>query len=243
MHLRDLHERLGGFARATSEGEIRALCEKEARDLGFDAFIYALRFPTTFTESRIVQVRGYPDAWLERYWERSYFAIDPVIAYATRHVLPVDWSALVPNMSGVGRKMMGEAGEFGLRSGVTMPVHGPDGELGMLSLADDRRPLRPADRAHVMTLVQVLAPHVHEAVRRVAGPREAPAPALTHRERECLRWAADGKTSWEISQLCNIAERTVNFHFDNAVTKLKAANRQHAIAVAIARNILSPHPF
>jgi LuxR family quorum-sensing system transcriptional regulator SolR len=48
-----------------------------------------------------------------------------------------------------------------------------------------------------------------------------------------LRWTADGKTSGEISSILNIAGRTVNFHINNAISKLNAANKT-AVAVKAA---------
>lgn len=244
MKLGDLHGRLQPFLDADSPQAIADMIRAMADRLGYTSFIYALRIPTTFAESRVVQISGYPDAWLRRYWDKSYYAIDPVIDYCSHHVLPVQWDRLVPRMSAAGRRMMREAGDFHLQSGVSMPVHGPRGELGILSFARAQDgTLSRAARARASTVVQLLGAYAHEAVRRVERVIEAEPVQLSARERECLRWAADGKTSWEISQIYKISERTVNFHFDNVVEKLKVSNRQHAIAKAISLRILSPHPF
>lgn len=244
MKFDELHDRLLRLVDAGSPEVLSAHLHTHANALGFDTFIYALRFPTTFAEARVAQVKGYPESWLDRYWDRGYFAIDPVIDYASHHALPIQWQDLTPRMSAVGRRMMGEAGEFGLRSGVSVPVHGPHGELGILSFA--RRAARPISRAaaarELMT-AHLLSAYVHEATRRLYGDPEGRVIVLSERERECLRWAADGKTSWEIAQLLRISERTVNFHFDNTTAKLRASNRQHAVARAIALRILNPRPF
>jgi DNA-binding CsgD family transcriptional regulator len=55
-----------------------------------------------------------------------------------------------------------------------------------------------------------------------------------------LLWAADGKTTWEISQILGVSGRTVIFHFQNAADKLKVANRQQAVARAVAIGLISP---
>jgi DNA-binding CsgD family transcriptional regulator len=52
---------------------------------------------------------------------------------------------------------------------------------------------------------------------------------ITTRELECIQWAADGKTSWEISQILSISQRTVDFHLANCISKSNSANRQQAI--------------
>ncbi len=48
-----------------------------------------------------------------------------------------------------------------------------------------------------------------------------------------LLWAAHGKTTWETSEILNIAERTVICHMESARRKLGAANPTHTIALAL----------
>jgi DNA-binding CsgD family transcriptional regulator len=61
---------------------------------------------------------------------------------------------------------------------------------------------------------------------------------LTARERECLRWSADGKTIWEISELLGIAERTVKKHIESATTQLGCVSKTHAVARAIRLQLI-----
>ncbi len=56
---------------------------------------------------------------------------------------------------------------------------------------------------------------------------------LTKRELECIRWASEGKTSWEISQLLTISQRTVDFHLANCITKTDSISRQQAIVKCV----------
>jgi DNA-binding CsgD family transcriptional regulator len=61
---------------------------------------------------------------------------------------------------------------------------------------------------------------------------------LTSREHECLHWLAEGKTSWEISRILSISERTAVFHINNCMMKLGAKNRVQAIMKAVRANVL-----
>lgn len=64
---------------------------------------------------------------------------------------------------------------------------------------------------------------------------------ITRREKECIRWASIGKTSWEISQILDISQRTVDFHLTNCIKKTNSTNRQHAIVKCIlSGELLSP---
>ena len=61
------------------------------------------------------------------------------------------------------------------------------------------------------------------------GPRRE----LTLREREVLHWIAAGKSSWDVSVILGISERTVNWLIARASRKLNAVNRTHAVVNAI----------
>jgi LuxR family quorum sensing-dependent transcriptional regulator len=61
---------------------------------------------------------------------------------------------------------------------------------------------------------------------------------LTARESEVLRWVANGKSAWEIGEILNITKRTVDEHVQGGVRKLGAANRTHAVAIALRDGII-----
>jgi LuxR family transcriptional regulator, quorum-sensing system regulator BjaR1 len=64
------------------------------------------------------------------------------------------------------------------------------------------------------------------------------AKALTTREIEVLYWVARGKSSWEIGEILNISQRTVVEHVKIVVLKMGAANRVHAVALAVRDRII-----
>lgn len=71
----------------------------------------------------------------------------------------------------------------------------------------------------------------HEQCGEMKGP-------LTSRELECLTWAARGKTTGEIACLLHRSSETVEFHLSNAMLKLDARNRAHAVAMACVRGMI-----
>ena len=62
--------------------------------------------------------------------------------------------------------------------------------------------------------------------------------SLTPREREVLGWVAQGKSTSAISQILGIANRTVDEHVKSAARKLGAANRTHAVAIALREGVI-----
>jgi DNA-binding CsgD family transcriptional regulator len=62
-------------------------------------------------------------------------------------------------------------------------------------------------------------------------------PSLSPRELEVLKWLKLGKTSWDISVILNISERTVNYHVNNIVQKLGVSTRMQAVSEAFANDL------
>jgi len=64
------------------------------------------------------------------------------------------------------------------------------------------------------------------------------ASALRSRERECLVWLSLGKTAWETAAILGLSQRTVEYHLNNAVARLGAANKVHAAVIAIRAQLI-----
>ncbi|MGO7960461.1 helix-turn-helix domain-containing protein [Rhizobium leguminosarum] len=71
---------------------------------------------------------------------------------------------------------------------------------------------------------------------------DADCPRLTQREKLCLFWAAQGKSSSCISGILEISEHTVNFHIKNAMRKLDVANRIVAVQKAARLGLIDFKP-
>ena len=63
---------------------------------------------------------------------------------------------------------------------------------------------------------------------------------LTEREREVLTLLARGYTGEEIARELKVSAETVRAHVRNAVTKLHARTRLHAVVLAIQRGEITP---
>ena len=72
--------------------------------------------------------------------------------------------------------------------------------------------------------------------RILLSPRAtAQVAALSPREREIMHLMAEGLTAEAIAQELNVSIETVRTHVRNAIRKLQARNRVHAIALALMR--------
>lgn len=86
--------------------------------------------------------------------------------------------------------------------------------------------------------IAVETPAVDADAANALQKRDGDQLELTRREVECLSWAANGKSEWEISQILGISEHTSEKHLLNAKTKLGTVNRVHAVAEAIRRGYI-----
>lgn len=61
---------------------------------------------------------------------------------------------------------------------------------------------------------------------------------ISDRERECLGWVAEGKTTLDIATILGVSANTINSYLAHVIQKLSARNRTMAIAVAIRSGII-----
>ncbi|MEK7324793.1 MAG: LuxR C-terminal-related transcriptional regulator, partial [Chloroflexota bacterium] len=81
--------------------------------------------------------------------------------------------------------------------------------------------------------------HVDTALLQQLRGDDAPAETLTTRELQVLQAVALGQTNKAIAMKLGISDHTVKFHLASAMSKLGAASRAEAVAVAMRRGLLS----
>jgi len=213
------------------------------KKLGFEHFLYAVRVNISLTRPYHFLFSGYPKEWRDHYEASGYASIDPTVQHCAKKVIPIIWDGHVFSAK-PAQKLKSEAQDFGLTNGASFAVHGGHGEAAMLSLTTSRNS-RQASQDIVATLgsAQLLTCYLHEAVQRIVLSKDT-LPLrkinLTERERECILWAAEGKTGWEIANILNVSERTVTFHLQNAAQKMGVTSRQHAVSRAVSLGLIAP---
>jgi DNA-binding CsgD family transcriptional regulator len=212
-------------------------------EMGFSRFSYHMIRP--FDGPRVpLVITNYPKDWARRYTDEDYVNLDPTISEAGRSCVPFRWSDVSGRRvtTAKQRRMMKEVAEFGLAQGGTVPVHGPGAALAAVSVASDRSSTE-FDRLWAVHKheLHLIACYTHETVAKRLGPDSSKAFfQLSPRERECLLWAARGKTAWETSVILGTSERTVVFHFENATRKLGVHSKLHAVVKGIMMGLIVP---
>jgi transcriptional regulator EpsA len=100
--------------------------------------------------------------------------------------------------------------------------------------------------AHTAHLIELLMPHLHCALIKIAASRvnmvvnnsSLFTKKITKREAEILQWLQMGKTNWEISSILNVSPLTIKNHVQNILRKLEVENRGQAAVKATKLGII-----
>jgi DNA-binding CsgD family transcriptional regulator len=229
--------------KATSLDILGREVRRVTRHLGFEHFLYGVRYVPPEGDACQFILSGYPTEWMKRYQAEGYADIDPIIAHAYRNSTPLLWRENTFD-NPERQQFMEVARSYGLGSGLSVPIGSLANETALVSIAN---PEINADAlAHSVQLAGtlfVMSSYMHEAVRRLVfatTPESSDPPVLTPREQECMRWWAAGKTAVQISDIMNISLPGVHFHMQNLRRKLGVRNKHQAIARAILQGIVNP---
>jgi DNA-binding CsgD family transcriptional regulator len=131
---------------------------------------------------------------------------------------------------------MAEARAFGWHDVMAVPVHGPAGYEGAISMAALAPiSLDPIDRA----LLRAMALTVHDRCHETEGFGDArPVIELSRREIECMQWAAVGKSDADIAQILGISPATVHFHIERVKKRLDTRSRTEAVGLLVLAGIV-----
>ena len=176
-------------------------------------------------------ITNYPPLWREHYQARGYENADPVIARTQLTPDPFDWSADLASDDEAALRFFGEASDFGIRYGRTIPIHDRHGWIAAVTYATDR--MRPTYRACVgrnADILQLIALYFHAHAQRAFDLEDLySGPHLTDRELECLYWASHGKSARDIGGILGLSESTVKFHLRNVRAKYRVGTTIQAV--------------
>lgn len=234
----------------SEESEFSSLMEQSCQSLGFDHFHYHLvntqelaRTKLTDLAPNVFYTSTYDRKWIDHYLKEDYMNSDPVMQDTFRAREPIVWDEHYRRDTRTKgeEKVMAAACDYGIRRGMSIPIRGPAGEYGALSVHSSLKDTEFYKLVNARRYeLDLLAYHAHDLAfrkfQRNGVPKHVP---LSDREIEVLRWTADGKTAWEIATILNISERTVHFHIQKIMTKFGARNKTHAMAKASSYGLLS----
>jgi LuxR family quorum-sensing system transcriptional regulator SolR len=216
-----------------SEDELFNQLDTAAKELGFEYCAYGIQMPVPVSRPAVALFNNYSIEWQERYSKQNYLTVDPTVKHGLKSTLPLVWSS---DAGASEKEFWEEAHAHGLRFGWAQAARDASGAIGMLTLARGVEQVAERELYKSKANMSWLAQYAHAGMAKLLVPQYVPESEviMTAREKEVLRWTAEGKTAYEIGQILSVSERTVNFHINNVVAKLGASNKtQAAVKAAI----------
>jgi len=183
--------------------------------LGFQYFALTHHVDIVAASGSAIRLHNYPDQWADYYDVNALGVSDPV--HRASHVTSVGfcWSkmpGMIP-LTAEDRRVLAMGSAQGIGDGFTVPAHVPGEARGSCSFANEADCPMPE---HMLPLAQLAGAFAFEGARRLWSDRGRlpvpPPPMLTDRQRDCLLWAARGKSDWEIGRILGVSEETVIRH-------------------------------
>lgn len=205
-------------------------------------FLFVIVNPTSMIKTDLFILDNYPKHWKEYYNNENLIKHDPVIDYCISNYSPIIWSMLKQNNNiKKEQNVIEQAKSVGLFSGFSFPIHTKNQGFGLISFANSKHAKSlNTICSNAYICVPLIIPELLDSYQRVNEGANKICTYLTQREKECLAWICEGKTTWEISKILGRSERTISFHLTNLQAKLGTNNRCQSVSKSILTGIINP---
>ncbi|MGR3290307.1 MAG: helix-turn-helix transcriptional regulator [Paracoccaceae bacterium] len=182
----------------------------------------------------------YSSDWVDRYLERDYLRMDPVIFGCFQRFTPVDWKQLDWS-SKAARLFFQEAVQFGVgNQGYTIPMRGPKGQFALFTANDcaDDANWDKFTNGNARDLMVIAHEFNKKALEFENGKVPPSTLSLSPRELSAMTYLAKGFSRAQAADELSISEHTLRVYIEAARHKLGAINTTHAVARALSSGII-----
>ena len=225
--------------RHTTPGQVIATLARALGQFGFTSFLIGDR-PDAGIAKPTYLINGWPQDWSEHYEKNQYYPDDPIAAWAEQTYRPYEWSEVRFDIERYPRAMeVLHAGRaFKRNAGFVVPTYRPDRPTGVVTMCGEK-PDFEVSAKRAIHFISMYAYGKAVCLATDEAPVEHTTVKLTVGEKEVLNWTAAGKSAWEISEILDISQDTVNWRLKNAYGKLNAVNKVQAVVNAIRMKQIS----
>lgn len=234
------HEDFSNLLSAESEQDWANEIFRSVKKLGFDQTLFAVLNSKNDSYEKAFLKSNYNPDWRDFYDQRRLWYIDPTVAHSTKSITPLFWTPELftdPQQ----KEMSEESARYGLKNGIALPIHGPNGEFGVFMCASEglENPRERIELLKSLPILGMIRDYAFEtSTKFLANKLESKPVVLTTRENEVLKWTMLGKSMWEISKILNCSESNVNFHITNVRKKFGVITKHQAILKAVKLGLL-----
>jgi DNA-binding CsgD family transcriptional regulator len=222
---------VASICNADDKHELRRAINASAGLLGFDSFNLGCekRAQREFMTNPTLTNWSYDD--LVAYERDGWSERDPLLEYAATGTGPLYWQR--PTWKVRHDDYLEYIEHAGIFSGITIPMGGPSGMVGALTLLSFADREHDKDAVHAATIIGMVAKERARSLGLFSG--DAPAvngmlQSLSSLQREVLKWIANGKSNSEIAIIVGQSKRSVDYHVIEILKKLAVSSRAQAAA-------------
>ena len=182
----------------------------------------------------------YSPEWAERYVEKGYNKIDPVVLGCFQRFDPTNWKDLDWS-SKTARDFLADALDHGVGAqGLAIPLRGPNGQYAVLSINDNRDDDKwdsfvRENKRDFMIIAYEFNKKGLEFDERETGTIHG---RLSPRELSALTYLARGLSRNQAAHQMKISEHTLRVYIESSRHKLGALNTTHAVARALNNGLI-----
>jgi len=206
-----------------------------AHQAGFSGYAYLYIRP-----GHTIASSNYPSEWRSIYFKRNFEAVDPIVKRAKSMKQVFMWSGDEERrrISKGERAFFDQAADFGIRSGITIPIRSANGSTSMFTLASDKPSInlkRDVDPVAAAAAVGQL----HARMTLLPFTPTAQNPAwLDPKEAAYLNWISVGKTMEEAADLEGVKYNSVKSKLEEARKRFQIHTMPHLVALAIRAGLI-----
>jgi len=228
---------IASMRQAASADAVSATAAPMFEDLGLPYFALASFFRVDRKPDISILLGTFHTGWAARYIAGGYVRDSQIVQEMLRTNEPYSWTDVLSRrpVDDQQKRIRNEAGDFGLDDGLFTPARWIDGSYAAVVLAGPKPKL---DDAFIRTSASVLSSYVAVETRRLWSGSKSAAPQLSARQRECLAWVRQGKSSGVIAEILGVSVRTVDEHLAEACRKLGVRSRVQAAVDASLAGII-----
>lgn len=185
-------------------------------------------------------VSNYDPIWQRTYFEQNLKTIDPVVAKAKKlqRAFTWSWDDDRKSLTKAQSRMYAASSDFGIRSGVSIPIRTPNGSMSMFTVASDK-PHISIDRDIDAVAAAAAVGQLHARIMFTnTHPTAEESLTFTPKEARYLRWIEAGKTVPEIAKIEGVKYNTVRKCLEKAKKRFDVYNITQLTALAIRRKLI-----
>ena len=182
----------------------------------------------------------YTEEWAERYIEKGYNKIDPVVLGCFQRFDPANWKDFDWS-SKPARDFLKDALDHGVGAqGLAIPIRGPNGQYAVLSINDTRDDdeWEVFVKANKRDLMIIAYEFNKKGLEFEENGTDANLVKLSPRELTALTYLARGLSRNQAAHQMKISEHTLRVYIESSRHKLGALNTTHAVARALNNGMI-----